>query len=147
MFVDEESVETGDHWPEKLQHALKSSRCMVCLWSPEYFQSSWCVSEWESFRERERRLKRDSHGLIAPMRFHDGEYFPAEAREVQWTDVAPYTSTVPAFWTSLRAIELEDVLKTFAARVARMIRDAPQFETDWLDCVQAPGLGTCKKLD
>jgi hypothetical protein len=52
-----------------------------------------------------------SHGLIAPIRFHDGEHFPQEAQEVQSTDVAPYTYTVPAFWASQRALELEDRLK------------------------------------
>ncbi|MBZ5622506.1 MAG: toll/interleukin-1 receptor domain-containing protein [Acidobacteriia bacterium] len=137
-FIDDDSIETGDRWPEKLKEALRLSRCMVCIWSPAYFQSSWCVSEWESFRERERRLKMQSHGLIAPLRFHDGEHFPEEARAVQWTDVAPYTSTVPTFWTSPRAIELEDVLKTFAGQVARMIQNAPQFEEDW-PVVEAPG--------
>jgi len=139
VFVDEESIETGDRWPEKLKEALKLSRCMVCVWSPAYFQSSWCMSEWESFRQRERRLKMQSHGLIAPMKFHDGEHFPEDAKAVQWTDVAPYTSTVPAFWTSPRAIELEDVLKKFAEQVARMIQDAPAFEADW-PVVEAPGL-------
>ena len=71
---------------------------------------------------------------------HDGEHFPAEAREVQWTDVAPYTSTVPAFWTtpSPRANDLEDVLKGFARTVAKMIHDAPKFEPDW-PVVEAPG--------
>jgi hypothetical protein len=139
MFVDDESIETGDRWPEKLKEALRLSRCMVCVWSPAYFQSSWCVSEWESFRAREQRLKMQSHGLIAPLRFHDGEHFPEDARAVQWTDVAAYTYTVPAFWTSPRALELEDVLKTFAARVARMIQEAPRFEADW-PVVEAPGL-------
>jgi hypothetical protein len=138
MFIDDESIETGDRWPEKLREALRLSRCMVGVWSPAYFQSSWCVSEWESFRERERRLNMQSHGLIAPLRFHDGEHFPEEAKAVQWTDVAPYTSTVPTFWTSPRAIELEDVLKRFAGQVARMIQTAPQFEEDW-PIVEAPG--------
>ena len=27
---------------------------MVSVWSPLYFQSSWCVSEWKSFLEREK---------------------------------------------------------------------------------------------
>jgi hypothetical protein len=139
MFIDEESIETGDHWPEKLKEALGLSRCMVCVWSPAYFHSSWCVSEWRSFRERERRLNMQSHGLIAPLRFHDGEHFPDEARDVQWTDVAPYTSTAPAFWASPRAIDLDDVLKVFAIRVATMIRDAPRFDPDW-PVVDAVGL-------
>jgi hypothetical protein len=131
MFIDEENIETGDRWPQKLRDALRLSKCMVGVWSPAYFQSSWCFSEWESFRERERRLAMQSHGLIAPLRFHDGEHFPEEARVVQWTDVAPYTSTVPAFWTSPRAIELEDVLKAFASQVAHMIRRAPEFDVNW----------------
>jgi hypothetical protein len=35
------------------------------------------------------------------------------------------------------------VLKAFAARVARMIREAPPFEADW-PIVQAPGLASAK---
>jgi len=131
LFVDEESIETGDRWPDKLKEALKSSRCMVCVWSPEYFQSRWCVSEWKSFRARERRIRMKSHGLIAPMKFHDGEHFPKEARKIQWIDVAAYTSTMPAFWASQRALELEDKLKELAASVAHVIQDAPSFKPDW----------------
>src|SRR5436309_15438351 len=71
LFVDEDCIEVGDRWPEKLQQGLKLSRCMVCVWSPSYFQSSWCVSEWKSFLERERRTRIGPHGLIAPLRFHD----------------------------------------------------------------------------
>jgi hypothetical protein len=131
LFVDEDTVEVGDHWPEKLREGLRLSKCMVGLWSPMYFQSDWCVSEWRSFLEREKRLSLRPHGLIAPLRFHDGEHFPPEAREVEWTDVAPYTTTVPAFWTSQRAIELEDCLKSFVASLAHIIRRAPPFSADW----------------
>jgi hypothetical protein len=106
VFVDEDCIETGDRWPEKLREALKCSRCMVCVWSPPYFRSNWCMSEWRSFREREKQLNMTSHGLIVPVRFHDGDHFPEEARDVQWIDVAPYTYTVSAFWASPRALEL-----------------------------------------
>jgi hypothetical protein len=131
VFVDEDNIETGDCWPEKLKDALKLSRCMVCVWSPSYFRSSWCVSEWMSFLEREKRIKVRSHGLIAPIKFHDGEHFRVEAQNVQWTDVAPYTSSVPAFWTSQRAIELEDALKALAHSVSGILKGAPPFEPDW----------------
>jgi hypothetical protein len=65
------------------------------------------------------------------MRFHDGEHFPEEARTVQWLDVAQYTSTVPAFLTSARAMDLEDLLKGFAKQVAHTIQGAPPFQADW----------------
>jgi hypothetical protein len=131
MFFDEGSIEIGDRWPDTLKEALRVSKCMVCVWSPPYFQSSWCVSEWQSFLARERRLNLQSHGLVAPLRFHDGEHFPEEAQAVQWTDVEPFAYTLPAFWESRRVVRLEARMKEFAKGVARMIRDAPQFEADW----------------
>jgi len=131
IFVDEDCIEVGDRWPDSLRRALSLSKCMVCVWSPPYFHSNWCLSEYRSFREREQRLNRGPHGLILPMRYSDGEYFPEEARGVQWLDVAPYASTVPAFLKSARAVEFEDVLKPFARQVAESVRSAPAYEPDW----------------
>jgi hypothetical protein len=131
MFVDEEEIAPGEKWPLRLQSALRRSKCLVCVWSPMYFQSDWCNSEWQSFRERERLLGLGEFGLIAPLKYHDGEHFPAEARAVQWTDISPWTSTVPAFWQSARALDLEDRLKEFAVDVANIIRRAPEFRGDW----------------
>lgn len=142
MFVDEESIETGERWPARLKDGLRHSRCMISVWSPSYFNSAWCMSEWRSFRKREDAIGLKSHGLIAPMRFGDGEFFPEEARSVQWTDVAPYTSLLPAFWTSHRALELEDRLKEFAMAVAKIVASAPTFQ-DW-PIVEAPGLALAR---
>ena len=62
VFVDEESIELGDEWPETLQRALRRSKCLVCVWSPLYFQSDWCYSEWRSFQARERLLAEGEPG-------------------------------------------------------------------------------------
>ena len=131
IFVDEDDIDPGERWPEKLRDALRHSRCMVCVWTPSYFRSDWCVSEWQSFREREKRLSMVSHGLIAPMRYHDGEHFPKDARDVQWTDVQPYALIQPAFWNTQGAVDLEIVLKGFAHSVAKIIGTAPPFAADW----------------
>jgi len=140
LFMDEDCIEVGDRWPERLREGVRQSKCMVAIWSPSYFQSSWCVSEWASFRARERQINMQSHGLIAPMRFHDGEHFPAEAQSVHWLDVARYTSTVPAFLTSAKAMDLEDLLKGFAKQIAGTIASAPPFRADW-PVVDSPSLG------
>ena len=62
VFVDQESIELGDEWPETLQRALRRSKCLVCVWSPLYFQSDWCYSEWRSFQARERLLAEGEPG-------------------------------------------------------------------------------------
>lgn len=148
VFVDELSVDVGQKWPDELKRALAHSRCMVCLWSPSYFQSPWCVSEWKTFLEREKIIKLEAHGLIAPLRFHDGEHFPPEARAVQWVDVTDYTSTIRAFWDSQKAIELETILKSFAHSVANVVRQAPPFSKDWpiveSDGMPVPNIGLAK---
>jgi|ERR1039458_5314020 hypothetical protein len=131
MFFDEDSIETGQPWPTVLSEALKHSRCMVCVWSPLYFQSSWCLTEWRSFLERERLSKLPKYGLIAPMRFHDGERYPEEAKNTQSVDITQYATTLPGFWDTSRAIELEERLKEFSIDVARMIVEAPAFQRGW----------------
>jgi hypothetical protein len=131
MFVDVDTIEIGDQWPVRLQEAIRLSRCMVCVWSPMYFQSSWCVSEWKSFLEREKIVNVSPHGLIAPIRFHDGDYFPEEAQQVQSLDLRPFASTLPAFWNSPRSVELEDQIKLLAVSVAKMLKRVPPFRTDW----------------
>ncbi len=138
LFLDETSIEVGDVWPDKIKDALKHSRCMVGVWSPTYFQSPWCVSEWKSFLEREKIVQLASHRLIAPLKFHDGEHFPAEAQHVQWQDVTQYAFTVRAFWDSQKAMELEEKLKTFAHRLASIVREAPPFRQNW-PIVESPG--------
>jgi hypothetical protein len=139
IFVDEETIETGDRWPEKIKDGLKSSRCMVSLWSPLYFQSNWCVSEWKSFMEREKNLDLAPHGLIAPVRFHDGEHFPAEAKLVQALDLREYASALPAFWNSPRSLELEDKIKDLARSVAAILGRVPAFRPNW-PVIEAAGV-------
>jgi hypothetical protein len=131
IFCDTDSIEVGDRWPDALRSALRASRCMVSIWSPSYFRSEWCVSEWQSFLTRERMLNIGHHGLIAPVRFHDGQHFPALAQNVQWVDFEPYTSTFDSFWESSRAVEFEDRIKVLARSVAAIISRTPEFAPDW----------------
>lgn len=131
VFWSEVSIETGERWPESLRLALMNSCCMVGVWLPSYFQSSWCISEWQSFLAREKELGMPSHTLIAPLKVHDGEHFPQEAKDIQCLDVVSYYSTMPAFWTSSRAMELEVKLQDLARAIARIIDRAKPFDPAW----------------
>lgn len=129
IFVDMSSIPVGSRWPDDIQNALQESKCLVTVWSPDYFRSAWCLSEWRSFVERENRLGKVP--LIAPIKYSDGECFPDEAKDVQWADFSDFAFTVPGFWHSQRAVEFEAQLKGFAERVATLIRSAPPFQSDW----------------
>jgi hypothetical protein len=126
VFFDTEDIKTGQRWRSKLEAALKASRCAVCIWSPLYFKSKWCVSEWTTFEKRG-----EAHGLdlVVPARYHDGEYYPRPAKDRQSIDFSEYASTMPRFWDTERAVEFERVLlRPFAKDLALIIRSAPTFD-------------------
>lgn len=125
IFYDREDIRTGARWHTKLASALKASRCIICIWSPLYFQSKWCISEWKTFVERSEMVRQD---LILPASYFDGEIFPPEAQATQYSDFSHYASTMPRFWDTELAVEFENtLLRPFASDVAEIIRNAPDY--------------------
>jgi hypothetical protein len=110
---------------------MQTSRCMVAVWSPDYFQSPWCVSKLRSFRQREMLARVERGALIAPIRYHDGQWFPQEAAEIPPFDLSQYTYTLESFWKTERAVELEERLKTFSRQLATVIERAPAYDAQW----------------
>lgn len=135
IFIDQEDIRSGHKWREKIADSLKKSRCLVCLWSPLYFESKWCVAEWESFVYRSEQFDRE---LIVPARYFDGEYYPDLAKDVQSRDFSPYTFNSPRFWDSELALEFEQKhLREFAKEVADAIKSAPEF-SDSFPIIEEP---------
>lgn len=126
IFFDTEDIRTGMRWKQKLAHALKRSRCIICVWSPLYFQSKWCVSEWKTFVDREQQTNCE---LVMPASYFDGHSFPAEATAKNFSDFSRFASTMPKFWQTELAVDFEEqLLKPFAADLAALIRNAPPYD-------------------
>src|SRR5689334_7940645 len=51
-FFDESSIETGTIWRRELADALVTTRVGVTLYSPSFFNSTWCGREFQIFLER-----------------------------------------------------------------------------------------------
>jgi hypothetical protein len=83
IFLDQ-LQETGVNWPIHLRQALLKSRCLVAVWAPQYFRSSWCLAEWHSMLAREKILglctDGSTRGLVYPVIFQDGTHFPETAQ-------------------------------------------------------------------
>lgn len=126
IFFDKETIDFGTIWPNELKYGLKVSKCLLCIWTPEYFRSRWCLSEWKSFEERERITNRDR--LIHAVQFADGEHYPLEAKNRQALDVRDYNATMEAFWHSLNAVELERRIKSLAVSLAKAIKSVPDYD-------------------
>jgi hypothetical protein len=135
LFIDKEDIEIGERWKMKIADGLKRSKCLVALLSPDYFNSPWCVSEWKTFLAREKMLEQlgiESRGLIVPAIYHDGEHFPAEAKDIQAVDFSDYNSTMDFFWHSEDGYIFErDKLKTFSKEIAKTVQRAPAYREDF----------------
>ena len=136
IFYDERDIETGDPWPSKLHEAIQYSRVLLAVCSPGYFYSKWCLSEWESFRERETIIK--GSGLRIPIKHNDGEHFPPDALNIQMSDFSNCTSVMPSFVNDHRSILFEDAIKKLAKAVATAVRNAPPFRPGWPIVEQNP---------
>jgi len=66
-----------------------------------------------------------------PVKFHDGIWFPEEAKSVQQLDLSSYAGTTEAFWKSPRAEELDTRLRSFAPTLAGAVGNAPPFDPGW----------------
>lgn len=143
IFFDTKEIRTGEEWRDVVRDALKTSKCIVCVWSPLYFQSQWCLSEWQTFSAREEISHRT---LVMPASYFDGKTFPPNARKKQFSDFSKYASTLPRFWDTEFAVEFENTaLKPFADDLANLIRGAPTYSDTFPivevkeDDVQPPG--------
>lgn len=134
IFIDFQ-LETGQNWPNALKRALKHSRCLLPILSPEYFRSSWCRSEWESMLDRERRLgfrtPENPSALIYPVRFFDGQHFPREAIDMQWKDLSDWNFPVPSFAQTQAYLDFITAVKDAANDIAMLISAAPPWQNDW----------------
>jgi hypothetical protein len=128
IFFDRASIPPGSNWKTTLQRGLQGSRCMMGFWSPSYFTASeWCVTEWQTFKAREVKLELPDGGLTLPVRRDKGP-LPVQFSAIQLPDLSSYSSTLPAFWDTGRALLLEDQLKLLIVHLANRITHAPEFD-------------------
>lgn len=134
IFFDKAgSINIGARWPAKLKTGLQRSKCILCIWTPEYFRSNWCLSEWKSFELRDNTYNNSGqNSLIIPIRFHDGNSYPEDARNRQAVDMSEFAITIDGFWKSEKAIGLIELIRDdLCADLARAINAAPEFEDNF----------------
>lgn len=135
IFIDLEGIETGSQWPLQLKNALKTSRCLLSVCSPDYFRSPWCRAELYSMIKREHllgyRTEKQPCGLIYPVVFSDGEHFPIEVQQMQLKDLEPWNSPSLVFAETREFLDLEQQVKSITKDLWRMIDTTPKWQNNW----------------
>jgi TIR domain len=135
VFFDN-SLESGDEWPNHLGRALGRSAVLVPLWSKTYFNSPWCITECAFMFKREEicgyRATRDDV-LVLPASIHDGDEFPDYARRVQYVKLNEYAN-VRLNKTGHTAEAMVDRIKAWTPTVATAVKRAPaDCDPAWVD--------------
>ncbi|MBK6018059.1 TIR domain-containing protein [Streptomyces sp. MBT53] len=65
-FVDFRDIRPGERWEDRIvENGICTTRAMLALYSPSYFQSHWCAHEWTVFTARLSQY-RSSTGAEVP---------------------------------------------------------------------------------
>jgi hypothetical protein len=130
VFLDTNAIRAGEPLPASIAAALRQSKCLLAICSPSYFRSRWCLSEWESFHEREKVCDRlDS--LIVPVLFHEGGLVKQYLAARTYADFRSYTYIDGALFKTEAGLAAQEAIKKLAADVGSRVRDAPPCRSDW----------------
>jgi hypothetical protein len=134
IFVDQ-GMAVGSRWPDELANALRRSKILVSIYSPQYFRSEWCVAEWHSMADRERMLGLTSPelttGLIFPVLYSDSQNFPEYGRDRMWHDMKGLDRPEPGFQGTADWHEFHKRMRTIAVDVERLLLQAPPWQPEW----------------
>jgi hypothetical protein len=130
IFLDTSAMAAGDPLPKRLMRGLVRSRCLLAICSPSYFRSPWCLSEWESFREREA-LETGVDSLIVPVLFHKGGKVQDYLAGRIFADFTDYTFIDGFLFKTETGLAVQKAIKKLAADVAARVNAAPSFQLSW----------------
>ncbi|HEX3782164.1 MAG TPA: toll/interleukin-1 receptor domain-containing protein [Pseudonocardiaceae bacterium] len=134
VFLDTD-IHTGSHWPAEVERALRTSRLLLPVWTPQYFTSPWCTAEWQTMTKREEAIGLGTverpHGLIHPVVYSDWDNFPAEAKMLQCRDMKPWARPQPQFRRTELYLDFYADMQAFAGHLAKIIDVAPDWCADW----------------
>lgn len=63
VYLDEERIENGDHWETSIKDALRQSRILIAVLSPNYLASSICRMELEEYIRHEQTATPGGEGV------------------------------------------------------------------------------------
>lgn len=69
VFWDHRTIEIGDHWSKKINHAIRTSKCVLVVWSANSIESEWVLEEANIGKQRDVFLPIRIDDVIFPVGF------------------------------------------------------------------------------
>jgi TIR domain len=131
------------NWPAELKRQVRNSSLLLTVWSADYFRSSWCMAEWQSFRNRETLLGlfsgEHAQGLVYPVRYADGDHFHADAQlALCRKDFSRLNYPDDVFRLSAKYLEFDDLVRDMASELVLRLGAVPAWQNDFPIVEPAP---------
>jgi hypothetical protein len=85
--------------------------------------------------EREQKLgfrsAANPGGLVFAVKFNDGRYFPEVVRVIEHRDFSEWAYTAASFRQSLKFLEFQTEVRSFAEKLAERLENAPPWQDDF----------------
>lgn len=124
VFLDEREVRPGEHVQPVVHRALLSSKVMLAVLSPQYFQSGWCLTEFHTMRQRATAT---GARVLHPIAVWDGDLYPHEARALGPQDFNQWGTLD----RGMRRKRWTDTTKALAIELGELVRQAPEHDAAW----------------
>lgn len=136
IFLDKEEITSGDDWKKRIQKALITSRCMIPVLIPDYFNREWCIREFAVMLHRQRELGyntlQNPTGLIHPIHLFDGDLFPDYAKDIQAKIFNDYFYPSEGFNKMPIYNDFFKDMKDWVFEIAKAVNNAPEWNDEWL---------------
>lgn len=142
IFIDK-GIKVGTDWQKEIEHALKTSKCLVAIWSPPYFYSKNCLTELQTMIKREEllglRTDKKRQGLICPVIFNDGDRFPQQYMKIQYFDMHTVNIPEKVFEMDVKYVKFIEEVQKLCEQLLPMIENAPPWSSKWPIVYGKPG--------
>lgn len=138
IFFDKIGIKTGDDWRLHIQDALQTSRCLLAVFTSQYFGSPWCQAELNTILEREKELQRQKKlprrsGLIYPIYLSGEPFIPARFKNIQMKkNLKEFYRTDLNFKTSEKYSEFQRIIREeVCLELSTMFLAVPDWDRNW----------------
>jgi hypothetical protein len=134
-------IPSGSQWEPELHRRVLRAKCLVAVWSPMYFRSEYCRSEFHTVlvRQQAQQASGRSQPIVIPVVFSDGEWFDDDAKGLQYRrDFSPFSGYVKPIQAEQLRGDFVAALDGLCREVAAAIHAAPPLDTAWRWCHKEP---------
>jgi hypothetical protein len=124
VFLDVRTVRPGMAVDQTVQDALRDSKVLLAVFSPQYFDSGWCLTEFHTMLDRQNST---GQHIIYPLAVWDGNKYSADARNLNPLDYNKWGTLD----RGMRRKRWNDTVRDLVKELETLILNSPQHDPTW----------------